>query len=760
MNSWSNIPAELRKHKNWVVSGENKIPLNPRTGQRADVTDSSTWGSFEEAISAGHKSIGFVLSENDDYCIIDLDNKPSNPATPEQLARHSKIIESFKSYTEISVSGSGVHIVIKGKIPQGKHRDHVEAYSQERYMIFTGNVLNPYPIENRQELLDVLFAEMGHIETSELEQIDSDMSDAEIFERASEASNAEKFLRLCDGGMQGYPSQSEADFALMSIIAFYTKDNEQVRRIFRYTKLGKRDKAQRNAYLDYALSKIRGNEVPTVDASKLLELANRLTAQSKEQELVETVESADGPTEQFSEVNAPVEFPIGIIGEMAEYFYSTAIRPVREIALAAAIALTAGVTARSYNISGAGLNQYLILLARTGSGKEGALSGIDTLLASVRPVIPMADQFIGPSAFSSGQALIKVLNEKPCFVSVLGEFGLTLQQLSDLNVTSSERMLKKVLLDLYSKSGHNQVLRSSVYSDVEKNTKIVQAPNVTILGESTPETFYDGLSASMIAEGLIPRFTIIEYKGDRPKRNPNPNQPPSNTLKVKFTELITSAITVSNNNSCVAVTIAVDALELLDGFDSYADKRMNSKSEADVQLWNRAHLKALKLSGLIAVGVNPHQPLVTQVVAEYAIKFIHSEITNIAERFHAGDIGNGESKQISDLKAAVKDYFFLTDKLRKSYGINDKLFELKVIPYTYLSRKLVAVASYKKDKIGATNAIKRNIQVLIDSGDLDIIAPAWVLKNAEFGGVCYSITKSWLNNDLMTNDFKKRAKPV
>ena len=151
------------------------------------------------------------------------------------------------------------------------------------------------------------------------------------------------------------------------------------------------------------------------------------------------------------------------------------------------------------------MNQYLILLAKTGTGKEGAATGIDMLMAAVRSRVPMCEHFIGPAVFASGQALIRVLDTKPCFVSVLGEFGITLKQLCDPKAIGSEVVLI-VLLDLFTKSGFNKILRPSVYSDVEKNTKLVQAPNVTILGESTPEEFFDRLAHEHIMVGLIPRF--------------------------------------------------------------------------------------------------------------------------------------------------------------------------------------------------------------------------------------------------------------
>src|SRR5947208_2054218 len=81
------------------------VAINPRTRQAASPTDPATWATFDEAWRSGYKYIGFVLSESDPYTIIDLDNKPHNPATPEQLERHKKILETFNSYTERSVSG-------------------------------------------------------------------------------------------------------------------------------------------------------------------------------------------------------------------------------------------------------------------------------------------------------------------------------------------------------------------------------------------------------------------------------------------------------------------------------------------------------------------------------------------------------------------------------------------------------------------------------------------------------------------------------
>jgi len=356
----------------------------------------------------------------------------------------------------------------------------------------------------------------------------------------------------------------------------------------------------------------------------------------------------------------------------------------------------------------------------------------------------MVEQFIGPAHFASGQALTKVLGDRPCFVSVLGEFGLTLQQISDQRASAPDKMLKKVLLDLYGKSGWNHMLRSSVYSDAEKNTKIIQSPNVTILGESTPETFFEGLDISHVAEGLIPRFSIMEYTGGRPARNRNANCPPPKDLVQKFADLVTVALTTSNNNSCCQIKMDENGMRMLDDFDVKADRIMNSShNEVDLQLWNRAHLKALKLAGLIAVGIHPHNPIVTAEVARWAIDFVVRDVELICARFRTGNVGVGDSKQVHDLKRAIEVYFQETPAWVLREPEMARLLAQRIVPYKFLSRQLISVASFRKDKVGATHAIKRTVQNMVDSGNLVELSKQDRTAGQNFTGVVYTVGNSW-----------------
>jgi len=754
----NNIPLELRALRQWVCAGVNKVPVSPRTGRAASVTDPSTWGTFDEACSTGSPFVGFVLTASDPYTIIDLDDKEAHPATPEQLEIHRRILDAIPSYTERSASGRGYHVVVRGTLPYALHRDTVEAYSTGRYMICTGNVVRSAPIVDAQTVLDILTREMTPSQQVELDDVGDTLTDEDVFELAINASNGDKFNALCIGDWKtmGYPSQSEADFALLSIFTFYTRSNEQVRRLFRMSALGRREKATAdNRYLDRALRKIRARQPQDVDISGLLEKPQpqggaagepgggapaRVLAPHSEVSFVP-------PLAELSLVNSAklvdLTLPPGLVGELAAYIYSSSIRPVPEVALCAAIALMSGAAARCYNVSGSGLNQYLVLLAKTGAGKDGAAAGIDRLMSAVRRHVPMADTFIGPGVFASGQALVKVLDERQCFVSILGEFGYTLRQLCDPDANSALVMLKRVLLDLYSKSGWTSLLRSSVYSDKEKNTKIVQAPNVTILGESTPDAFFEGLNAGHIAEGLIPRFSVVEYTGPRPPRNPNGGAPPSEELTRRLAELVATTLTMGQNNQCASVPLEARAQSLLDALDGRCDRAINdAKSDVDAQLWNRAHLKALKLAALIAVGVEPHNPVVTAPIAAWAISFIEREVNGVLARFQTGDVGSGSAHHDLDVQRALEDFAAMTNVQRRTYDVPKVLMnQAKLVPYTYLRRRLRALNSFTNDRRGAIPAIRAAIQDAVDSGQLVKLSPLQV-REMGLTGELYARGKS------------------
>jgi putative DNA primase/helicase len=172
-------------------------------------------------------------------CGVDLD-KCLDPETGELENWAREIIDELDSYAEISPSGTGVHVLVRGTLPPGRNRKgRFEAYDRGRYFTVTGRHLagTPKTIEGRQEQLERVVkrvfgssaaeSENGHKTNRHVPTHDG-LTDNEVIQKALAASNGKKFARLWAGDIDGYGSHSEADLALCGMLAFWTGETQIV----------------------------------------------------------------------------------------------------------------------------------------------------------------------------------------------------------------------------------------------------------------------------------------------------------------------------------------------------------------------------------------------------------------------------------------------------------------------------------------------------------------------------------------------------
>lgn len=257
------LPAEMRALRQWCITPGTAADKAPRTvtGGPASSIDAATWTDFKTARHAAEKRgwlVGVMLSETDPFTIVDLDVKdatthPHEPelwTTPEELAKFQSIIGHLSSYTERSRSGLGFHLIVKGNIGKGRKRDGVEVYSQQRFMICTGNVHLDQPVADRQGMLDNMVSQMPRAEVADLALDGERLVDWSLASRASE--DMGEMGKLFRGDWQArYPSQSDADLALVKLMLPQANSSAECWETFRLSKLGAREKAKR---ADYARS--------------------------------------------------------------------------------------------------------------------------------------------------------------------------------------------------------------------------------------------------------------------------------------------------------------------------------------------------------------------------------------------------------------------------------------------------------------------------------------------------------------------------
>ena len=274
------IPSYLKKFHQWVVwrkilrgnsSKPTKPPYSPITHKHAKTNDLNTCVDFETAYKATQKinghhydGIGFVFSQNDGITGIDVDLK-NTEKEKEFNELKSHLISRFNStYCELSPSGVGFHILVKGTSPifgkkiklfDGAVELEIYDHRSSRYFTVTGNHIpqTATDITEQQAALD-WFCEEFFPEKEKLPAKNSEipnkampqkstqndlLSDDDVLRICHKARNHAKFEALWNGS--GDDDLSRGDLALCGIFAFYAlsstgQGEAQIDRLFRKSK--------------------------------------------------------------------------------------------------------------------------------------------------------------------------------------------------------------------------------------------------------------------------------------------------------------------------------------------------------------------------------------------------------------------------------------------------------------------------------------------------------------------------------------------
>lgn len=272
-DKWDGLPEELRLLNQWVwwraelKNGRTtKIPYKPRSGKHASTTDPSTWGSFEDAVisSCNGSGIGFVFTLESGYVGLDMDHLIDDD-----------LVKFFDSYAELSHSGTGAHIIMRGKLPPrmndttegvGRRSGAFELYATARYFAMTGNAIHQAPIKECQDKLDQFMLEVFPAPQSFEPNISKLCGPAtelpDIVDRIRSSAQGEKFDTLWSGQWQSlFASQSDADASLLAILRFWTGGNKaESFSLFRKSGL-MREKAKRPDYLERTWKAVDNGEV-------------------------------------------------------------------------------------------------------------------------------------------------------------------------------------------------------------------------------------------------------------------------------------------------------------------------------------------------------------------------------------------------------------------------------------------------------------------------------------------------------------------
>lgn len=279
MNTYNRIPSELRELNQWGIYKREwdedrqkwkKKPHDPHTGNMGSSTNESTWSDFQTALTAieKFKADGLAFYFKPPYIGIDLDDIGENLERYLQGDIENNLVYVFmnatKTYSEISMSGKGVHIIGKAKIPGDRRRKgNVEMYTDGRFFAITGNFFGSNNEVNEIPKTQMEFLYSRYLENEKVTQGNfsnqwqdgNDLSVQEILQTALNSSTGSRIKLFLDGGWEKlYSSQSEADMAFANDLAFWTAgDFQKMDEIFRMSALMRDKYDQRRGKTTYGI---------------------------------------------------------------------------------------------------------------------------------------------------------------------------------------------------------------------------------------------------------------------------------------------------------------------------------------------------------------------------------------------------------------------------------------------------------------------------------------------------------------------------
>lgn len=217
--------------------------------------------------------------------------------------------------------------------------------------------------------------------------------------------------------------------------------------------------------------------------------------------------------EMASELPTPLlDYPAGLVGEIAKWIVATSRRQQPELAIGAALAIVGTVAGRQFagpTLSGTHL--YILGLAPTGKGKDHGLQQIGRIMAAANMGI-----HLGPSEFISMPAVVNFLVRKPLSLCAMDEFGGFMKRINSKRASGFESSISKILRTMWSSS-------FAPYQTPEwaqKESQTIFAPSMTLYGASTPEQFYGSMESASLEDGTLNRFLIMRGRDKAPEREP------------------------------------------------------------------------------------------------------------------------------------------------------------------------------------------------------------------------------------------------
>ncbi len=325
--------------------------------------------------------------------------------------------------------------------------------------------------------------------------------------------------------------------------------------------------------------------------------------------------------------------PPGMLGEIARWIGATAPKHQPELAVAAAVALGATVTQRIYRSSmGNFTSLYVVMVAKSTEGKEYPQAAVELILEAAG-----MGKLVAGSGYTSAGAVFSALLKSPSHIAIIDEMGKLLKMSRSKGNSNSEAAIDK-LVEAFGKL--DGVIRPPVYSSMtlKKHEEVVERviynPAITLLGATTPGTFYGNLTDDLVQDGFLGRLLVIESTQPRQLVRHDSNAPPEPPAKiVEWCKAVNDPMTREGNlaglmspemkANTIPMHIDDACKEMLRKFELELNQ-LKDQFEPEMLdvLLGRTFEKALRLAMIASKAVDTNATKVSRESIEWAISFV------------------------------------------------------------------------------------------------------------------------------------------
>lgn len=333
-------------------------------------------------------------------------------------------------------------------------------------------------------------------------------------------------------------------------------------------------------------------------------------------------------TDPFSPASAG-----GLLQSISSWITDTAIIPVPELSLTAAIALIAGIFGeKALGPTRSGVNLFLTTVMGVASGKGHA----------PKSIIHLATAAGRPGAVTNGDptsyaAIERMLRKNSSTVVVMDEFGVTLQDVNNKRSNGASASIRKFLLAIYDQADSFFHGRQYASSETKGDDSPIKGPALTVLGMTTPSTLYAGLSEDSLGDGFLSRFVFIEGQGPDVITPPSLNREAKlpKSLKQELEDAFNSFPASENPLGINKFSVPFEGGEGGAGYAIWADifRWQNAKAWSDREhhVNGRAAENTIRLATLRAISRDPRDPAVTADDVRWGWAIVYRSIQIVTE---------------------------------------------------------------------------------------------------------------------------------